>query len=284
MKRKDPRLVRAGDIRQRGREQRPPTRDRRPPPRPLRKDLPRPEPPPFPTFLLGGIGFTVMLMASAYLHYFLGIPHIPSLLFYLSLAVLGFTIFYTIDFNVRYRSDHGSRCKISTIIVTVIMVVGGVVGGHIFMTKEPYHDWSYKVELVCTLGCEADLPVPMMDKDTAFFSERNLRTEGSGDVNIVTLRYEGKDILALNVRWSGNLTIKVSDHRDYRTMDMDRYGLWNSTYQEFVIVGRSIPLGRNATMKMDFHHVKVTHEYKYDEWGIHGEIAMGVNMYRPDRV
>jgi hypothetical protein len=287
MKERDPNLYRPQDHRIKSRKGvvRKPTKKEqgKKPPRPVRERAPEPPPPrkrlPIPWFLVGGILFSVMFISGILIGYELGTFYrIPDILMVGSVLVLLLSIYKAVDFGYKHWSDMPSRCKYSAMSLVVIIVVGLLIGSYLFVTKEPYHNWDYRVTLSCTSGCKVQIPVPMMDKDEAFFMHEELITEGQGNARVVDLRYEGKDIKALEVEWSGNMSIRVSGTKDYRHLALERHGLWNSSLERFAVVGVDIPDDGNVSLALQFMHEHITREKRTEEWSIEGQLGPGVTL------
>jgi len=294
MKEKDPRLQTAKDMRdekrtrsmsmdgeagdrRKGREQhRARTKARAPPPKKKGQ--------PIPWAVPAAIGSGVLLIVSIFMNYYVGILYYISYLVLLAaILMLAATVYLTVDFYLDHKKKWRTRSQVATVAVVAILVTGIVIGGYMFSIKEPYNDWSYDATLTCTIDCQVELPMPMINKDQAFFKAGDIRTDGAGHVQVDERRYEGKDILVLSVHWSGNFSIQVSASKDYRTLPMERYGLWNSTMGQFVIVGRKVPDDNSTSLDLEFQHHKRSQYPESDQWSIHGEVSLGLNMYDPVR-
>jgi hypothetical protein len=123
------------------------------------------------------------------------------------------------------------------------------------------------------------MPAPMKDRDDAFFENSKIQVDGTGNAKVIELRYEGRTIKAVEVEWSGNISLRAVGNKDYRSLQMDRNGLWNSTNSTFVVVGNNIPDDANVTFELSFFHQHRAREYKEESWRISGKIGPGVNMY-----
>jgi hypothetical protein len=292
MKQKDPRLQTAKDIRGRKRRQtmgmdaeairrrrrpdrrRPRGRDRTPPR--TKKG------PPIPWAVPTAVGSAVLLILAIFLNYYVGfLYYISYLVLVGALLAMAATVYLAIDFYLDNKKRYTTRAQAATIAVVIILVTGLVIGSYVFSIKEPYNDWSYEASMTCSLDCQVELPIPMMDKDHAFFKAGEVRTDGAGHVQIDERRYEGEDILVLSVHWSGNFTLRVSKTKDYRSLPMDRHGLWNSTMGQFVVVGRKVPDDNSTSMSLEFQHQRRSQYPDSEQWSIQGQINLGLNMYDP---
>lgn len=287
MKRSDPKLYRPKDHRVKG-VRRPervrPERANRGPDRPKAAPVgpERPKAPPAPWFLGGAVAFSALFMLSVYLGYELGpFYHIPDLVMIASVLVLLFTVYKCIDFCQCHWEAHRHRCRVSVTVLAVVISMGLVLSAYIFVVGEPYHDWEYEAELSCTTGCRVWLPAPMTGHEGAFFTNEDIEVDGTGNARVIEVRYEHEVGSAVEVQWSGNVSLRVSRDRDYRHLAMERYGLWNSTEHRFVVVGHELPGDADVNFSLGFRHRHVTWDLEEVTWSISGTIGPNENRFAP---
>ena len=243
----------------------------------------RPKGPPFPSFLISGICFVVLLMMSIVLSYYSGSYQyfllLSYLLFILAFVTVALSIYGTALFNRDHRTEDPRRCMFVTLAVVGILVGGSIMSAVIFVELEPYHEWDYSATLSCQTTCIIDLPVPIKtpNSNKTFFTEKDLSTKGQGFVELVNHYPNYNNSPALRVHWSGNFSISASESRDYRDLLVGRNGLYNETSKEFLVFGISIPSGDNATLRLEFEHKKTSQKPYNDHWVIQGQVESGPN-------
>lgn len=279
MKQRDSRLYRSQDHKIRSRKGARKKKEDRP--RPRREPPPeRKKTPPAPWFLGGVLAFTVLFILSVYLGYEIGpLYMIPDLLMMGAVLCMIYSAYKGLDFCQCHWEAHNSRCKASVAVLAITIAIGLVISSYIFVVKEPYHNWQYEADLTCTSGCKVQIPAPMKEKDEAFFRDNDIQVDGPGNAKVIELRYEGKAIMALEIEWSGDLSLRAVGNKDYRDLPMDRHGLWNTSNHTFIVVGKDIPDDGNVTFELGFFHQHKTREYKEESWRISGKVGTGANMY-----
>jgi len=256
----------------------------RPPPRPTKQ-----VPPPFPTFLVGAIGFAVLSLLSIVLNYYSPsypfLVYVAYLLFFLALVLVVYSLYAAVAFHGKHRTEFPQRCKVSAIATVVILMGGTIACAVTFVMLEPYHDWSYSADLGCPGNCVADLPVPMRapDSNRTFFNESEISSKGQGFFEVMQQYYNGHTIPVLRVHWAGNLTLKASASKDYRDLPMGRNGLFNSTRDKFIVVGLTVPSGKNFTVRIELSHDRVSQTPDSDHWVVQGKVGPGQNALTPER-
>jgi len=250
---------------------------------------PRPIAPPFPGSVILALLFVLFIFISITLEYFSASD--PDLMYtaysalIIALICLGFALYTAFHFHGENRTKFPARTRLAT-LATIGILMGGTVAGVVtFSMLEPYNEWSYSAKLACDGSCVADLPVPVRSQGSnmTFFDAWGANTTGQGYIEIVQQISESGPVPTLRVHWSGNMTIKAGQAKDYRYLMSGKNGLYNSSRGEFLALGELIPFGANATIRIELEHRYISQNPRSDHWVIQGPLVQGLNSYRPEK-